>query len=790
MDMLREPDAKTMANSFFYKLIQLALLRLLPLHLSELCVAVVTIDSVSRKEKSEMVRRLVDKERWRGILVTSMYVQFVSNGFLLGSTWLMMNYYVIVRSFCYNVFTAAFLRICGVGLVVKFLEWMVMWNMSIVISTSEEVHGVDALGLSAYLCRGKERRGFWLTFVFFVSRIGLRFVCFNNGSYGKRWWMILGVSLICLGKVIKWVVCVMYFYHCKEGRLERVDVEVGEHLKRVGKSEYPRKKAKKRKLDLDWNKLLSKDVADEEPPPPLVVIKAEPHPPPRKSDTMGGGDDQGKEEFWESLPDYKLEEKILRQQRNLECLGSKLPDKGKKISDQLRLLEEEKRRRTVSRAKMNADECEKPGQSPSSDLVGSSNGFEHQSKSQQAFSQSAFGASFCKKLEENTDSRSLNTFEKSLSVLNHCDYQKMRCNGEFSQSERVKVRRSPRRMNSQHQMKPSFGDQKGRTATLSSLFNTDDNLTSIAKSSLGSEFKGQTVVIVDEEEPQLVKTTELEVELPNCLSLFGCFQPHLIILKFFSKKDARIYYPSRDDPESVEICFGDIDSLAPETFLTSQIMNFYIRYLRQQASPTNRAICDYHIFNTYFYPKLKEAVSYKGSDKDSLFIKFRRWWKGVNIFQKAYILIPINEDYHWSLVIICIPDKEEELRPIILHLDSLGLHSSRLVFKNIKSYMREEWTYLNQEVAPSDLPIADKIWENLPRRIDEKTIARFIEEAPERLKKKDLAMFGKQWFRPEEASSLRTRIRNLLIEQFQTTTEEQFQTTIEDTGGSQSSPSS
>ena len=37
--------------------------------------------------------------------------------------------------------------------------------------------------------------------------------------------------------------------------------------------------------------------------------------------------------------------------------------------------------------------------------------------------------------------------------------------------------------------------------------------------------------------------------------------------------------------------------------------------------------------------------------------------------------------------------------------------------------MREEWNYLNQEVAPSDLPISDKIWENLPRRIDEKTIA-------------------------------------------------------------------
>ena len=36
--------------------------------------------------------------------------------------------------------------------------------------------------------------------------------------------------------------------------------------------------------------------------------------------------------------------------------------------------------------------------------------------------------------------------------------------------------------------------------------------------------------------------------------------------------------------------------------------------------------------------------------------------------------------------------------------------------------MTEEWNYLNQEVAPSDLPIADKMWENIPHMIDEKTI--------------------------------------------------------------------
>jgi hypothetical protein len=39
---------------------------------------------------------------------------------------------------------------------------------------------------------------------------------------------------------------------------------------------------------------------------------------------------------------------------------------------------------------------------------------------------------------------------------------------------------------------------------------------------------------------------------------------------------------------------------------------------------------------------------------------------------------------HWSLVIICFPDKKDESGPIILHLDSLGFHCSSTVFSNIK----------------------------------------------------------------------------------------------------------
>ncbi|XP_062005554.1 ubiquitin-like-specific protease 1D [Rosa rugosa] len=171
------------------------------------------------------------------------------------------------------------------------------------------------------------------------------------------------------------------------------------------------------------------------------------------------------------------------------------------------------------------------------------------------------------------------------------------------------------------------------------------------------------------------------------------------------------------------------------------------------------------------------------NNKKNPFDKLRRWWKVVHLLQKAYILIPVNDMFHWSLVIICIPDKEES-QPIVLHLDSLGLHCSRSIFQNITSFLKEECCYLDHEGGLSDLPISG-YWKYLCDHIEEKVLEvpqqknhydcglfvllfmeRFIEEAPERLQKKDLAVFGRHWFKPEEASILRSKIRKLLMEKF------------------------
>uniref|UniRef100_A0A0A9GQG1 Ubiquitin-like protease family profile domain-containing protein n=1 Tax=Arundo donax TaxID=35708 RepID=A0A0A9GQG1_ARUDO len=240
-----------------------------------------------------------------------------------------------------------------------------------------------------------------------------------------------------------------------------------------------------------------------------------------------------------------------------------------------------------------------------------------------------------------------------------------------------------------------------------------------------------------------------------------------------------LYYPSREHPNSVEISFDDVRCLQPESLLSSPIMNFYIMYLQGPTSPIIRPRGEYHIFNTYFFSKL-EALTSK-EDKTTYFLKLRRWWKGVDIFQKAYILLPVHAETHWSLVIVCMPSKEDQTGPIILHLDSLKFHSSRLVFSVVSRFLKEEWNYLNQNVSSEEFPLRATVWKNLPRKIEKKTIEvpqqendydcgpfvlyymqRFVQEAPERLHKKDLSMFGKAWFRPEEPSHLRLEIRHLL----------------------------
>ncbi|XP_023643255.1 ubiquitin-like-specific protease 1D isoform X2 [Capsella rubella] len=563
---------------------------------------------------------------------------------------------------------------------------------------------------------------------------------------------------------------------------------------------------------IDWDSAMDKE---QDELPELEIVNTKSPPPTFLSDDQI--DSQ------KTLTDRDIDDQLDRNKSLLVTLGPSLPDKGEKIRLKIVSLQEEKQRRVLQRSRMDVDRSSKPMQSTSSGVLGSdvltqrnaaSNGTSRQgntdsketsrqgntdskensrqgSADSKEVSRSTFAAVFSK---PKTDTQSKKAFGKELEDLG-CESRKHKAdrrpvtrlsNGWRMLSDIGKVEHGESQLNSglkgssgNRKFKEAYGKKKPKESSTYSLLDDDDNNPIghgtprewhweeyPSQSSKRCKKLDDTVINVDEEEHQPLMTEEQADELPEGLK-------------------EEICYPSRDDPNFVQVCLKDLECLAPREFLTSPVMNFYIRFLQQQISSSNEISADCHFFNTYFYKKLNEAVAYKGNDKAAFFVKFRRWWKGIDIFRKAYIFIPIHEDLHWSLVIVCIPDKKDESGITILHLDSLGLHSRRSIVENVKRFLKDEWHYLNQDDNSSDIPISEKVWKSLPRRISEADIQvpqqkndfdcgpfvlffikRFIEEAPQRLKRKDLGMFDKKWFKPDEASALRIKIRNTLIELF------------------------
>ncbi|GMP82807.1 hypothetical protein CsSME_00036957 [Camellia sinensis var. sinensis] len=218
-------------------------------------------------------------------------------------------------------------------------------------------------------------------------------------------------------------------------------------------------------------------------------------------------------------------------------------------------------------------------QSKSPNFTSASDGLRQEAQSSLPASQSIFTRSFCKKMVENqTGSRTVNAFESELSYLGRCDRRKMRPSGQFSPRGRHKKALSSRKSPFQcptilsvdvDKHEPSNGDQNdGQCSTpspchfeetLSGSFSMKRKASQVLPSNDLRPRNGRTVVLVDEEEPKLVESVELEDKLDECM------------------KGNKIYYPSSDDPESIEICYSDMECLAPEAYLSSTIINFYIR---------------------------------------------------------------------------------------------------------------------------------------------------------------------------------------------------------------------
>ncbi|KAL5105440.1 Sentrin-specific protease 7 [Taenia crassiceps] len=126
-------------------------------------------------------------------------------------------------------------------------------------------------------------------------------------------------------------------------------------------------------------------------------------------------------------------------------------------------------------------------------------------------------------------------------------------------------------------------------------------------------------------------------------------------------KGSFVYHPP-GSKDGILLTEADVDCLSPGVFLNDTIINFYLKYLYfEQFSPMQRHAT--HLFNSFFYSRLcsvhcDTSLSPESADEDlrmSRHAAVANWTRRVDIFTKDYIIIPINENLHWFLGLVCYP---------------------------------------------------------------------------------------------------------------------------------------
>ena len=129
-------------------------------------------------------------------------------------------------------------------------------------------------------------------------------------------------------------------------------------------------------------------------------------------------------------------------------------------------------------------------------------------------------------------------------------------------------------------------------------------------------------------------------------------------------------YPP-DSPGNVSITNEDYNCLEAEQFLNDVIIDFYLKYIQMELFGTvDQWSKRTHIFTTYFYKRLttrppnSKTKAHPVEDNPNLsaaekrYERVKKWTKKVNIFDKDFIVVPINEHAHWFVCVICFPGQE------------------------------------------------------------------------------------------------------------------------------------
>lgn len=127
-------------------------------------------------------------------------------------------------------------------------------------------------------------------------------------------------------------------------------------------------------------------------------------------------------------------------------------------------------------------------------------------------------------------------------------------------------------------------------------------------------------------------------------------------LKHTGPVETLLIYPSPPKTGGIPVTNEDVACLAEGTYLNDIIIDFYLKYLLESVlTPSQREKT--YIFNSYFYKRLTQKQGSKSTPKQ-MHASVKKWTRNVDIFEKNFIVIPVNEHCHWYLVVVCFPGNQ------------------------------------------------------------------------------------------------------------------------------------
>lgn len=149
-------------------------------------------------------------------------------------------------------------------------------------------------------------------------------------------------------------------------------------------------------------------------------------------------------------------------------------------------------------------------------------------------------------------------------------------------------------------------------------------------------------------------------------------KPHTSMTKFKHHGLARrlIQFPPPPLKGGITVTMEDLRCLDTGHFLNDVIIDFYLKYLHLNASA---AVAERtHIFSSFFYKQLtRRDNASEGGASDSRVAppesgqrqrrhhRVKTWTRHVDIFKKDFLFVPVNQEAHWYLVVICFPGLDE-----------------------------------------------------------------------------------------------------------------------------------